>query len=260
MKFLFTFLFIAMLASFSYGQTDAKFQLGQKAFQVGDYSGAKEIFSSVIENEDADYYHIAHYMRAYANYYLKSYNEAINDTEKSLKIKDSHPDYNNLMGSAYWLYGRIYSVINKNKKSLKYFKKAVQYIQPSLLYSTIGYKEIQLKKYKDALITLNTAIDLDKSNAFAYNNRALLFLKQSDLENARKDVDRSIKLSETNPYAFKHSAMIYIELNEIEKACIDLYRADELGYKDFGNESDANDVEDLIKKYCKGSNYKFKKL
>ena len=239
--------------SLTFGQDNVKIDSADKAFDNRDYKSALEMYTSIIEVNDSKNYHYALYKKAYCNYLLTNYEEAIIDTKKALKVRKSNAQYNWRKGTSNWLYASIYSKLNKKKKSLKYLKKAAKYIQTSLLYSTIGFKEIQLNQYEKALTNLNTAIKLDETNAYAFSNRALVYIKLSELDKARKDVNKSIQLNDKNPYAFKHSAMIYIELKEFEKAFLELSKTHELGYATFGNESDSNDVEELINKYCKTS-------
>lgn len=251
MKLQLIILISAILLNPTLGQNNKKINDADKAFNNRNYIRALVMYEDILKETDSKNYHYALYKKAYCNYYLTNYKEAVIDIKKALKIDTSNLDYNWIRGNSYWLYGRIYSKLDKKKKSLKYLYKAIKYIQPSSLYSTIGFKEIQIGQYEKALKNLNIAIQLDTTNAYAFNNRALVYLKLSDFEKARIDVNKSIQLDNRNPYAYKHSAMIYIELKEFEKACIELSTADELGYATFGNESDSNEVESLINKYCK---------
>ena len=79
-----------------------------------------------------------------------------------------------------------------------------------------------------------------------------IYLKTSRLKEARQDIIQSKILNDTNPYVYKHSAMIYIEQSKFEKACEELNKAEELGYAEYSDGPDSNDVADLKLKHCTG--------
>jgi tetratricopeptide (TPR) repeat protein len=234
----------------SFGQVSKYFNSAEKAFENKNYMYASNLYTTILKEKEVTNRHYIFYKRAFCFYILKNYKKAKSDIKKAWKIKRNDVQYNWVKGNSCWIYARINSKLDKKKKSLKYLKKASSYIQSSLLYSTIGFKEIQLKQYENALININRAIQLDKTNAYAFSNRALVYIKLSELDKARADIIKSIQLDASNPYVYKHSAMVYIKLKAFEKACLELNKAKDLGYIGFGNESDSNDVENLIKEYC----------
>ncbi len=127
-----------------------------------------------IPNKNSIYY----YFISDCNFELLNYDESKSNLQKALKIKKSNIDYNYIKGISYWLLGRIYSKANNKKKALSLFEKSATYIQESLLYSTIAFKQIQLKNYDKALESSNKAILTDNRNAYVSNNRALVCLKR----------------------------------------------------------------------------------
>lgn len=241
-----TFIFLNV----SQAQVTSSSQDAQALLDKGDYYGALKIYTEIVNYKAADNMFMIYYSRAFCYYKLTDYRSAKSDLKKALKIEPDNKKYNWVTGNSLWMYARIYSKLHNDKKSLGYFIQASKYVQDCGLYSTIGLKQIELKKYQEALTNLNHAIDLDNTDAYAYSNRALARLKLHDLENARIDINRSIELNSKNPYAFKHSAMIYLELKDYVHACEDLNKAKELKYAQFGNEADANEVNELLYKYC----------
>lgn len=187
-------------------------------------------------------------------FFLLQYEGVKADIEEAHEVCSKKEKTDWFMGNSYWLYGRTYSKMGDKKSELKYFKKANKYLDRTLLTSTIGYALIDLGKHKKALKYLDQAIQMDSKNDYAYSNRALVYLKLSEFEQAGKDADWAIRLNPSNPYAFKHRAMIYLAQEQFDKACEALRQAKDLGYEDFGNESDSQHVNELMKAHCKGEN------
>lgn len=248
---LFSTLFVFILSlNICYGQLSGTYNAAQSAFEDGNYTKAIELFSEIINVESADEHFSALYSRAYSYYFQENYSLAKADLKKALKINSVHPDYKLIKGCSYWLFSNIISKKKSKHKSLKLLKKASLYLQTSLLYSSIGYEEIQLKKYEDALNSLNTSIKLDENNAYAYSNRALAYLKLNKLDLALNDINISLKLDDENSYAYKHRALIFIALKDYESACNDLNKAIEDESEMIGTKNHMNEIENLKKKYC----------
>ena len=123
-------------------------------------------------------------------------------------------------------------------------------MESSILYSTIGFKEIYLGKFDDAIKSLDYSIKLDSSNSWAYSNKALALLKKGKLDLAKSNVNKSIKLDDKNPFAFKHRALLFIAENKIESACNDLSNANQLALTERMSDSKLEEIKVLIKKYC----------
>ena len=219
-------------------------------FNNGNYHHAIKIYTEIIKSQESEYKFDAFYGRARCYYKLKNYKNAKSDVKKLLKIKRNNKDYNRIKGNSYWLYSLIVSKEVSTSKSLKLLKKSSKYIQSSSLFSDMGYDEIYLGKYDDAIINLNNAIQLDSINAWAFSNRALAYLKQNKFDLARIDVNKSFQLDNKNPFAYKHSALIYIALKDFESACIDLNKAKELSVSKRMVEYGLEEISVLIKKYC----------
>ncbi len=206
-----TFIILSFLYLSAYSQSEI--ETANKAYENSDFEGALTQYSTILNTKSADSLKYECYFgKALCLYRLEKYTEAKSNLKLAQTIKKVHRDYKFIMGNSFWLYGRIYSKEDKKKKSLRYFKKGAAYVQTSGLFSNIGFKDIQLNKYKEALRYLDQAIEMDNKNAYAYSNRALVFLKLLEFEKALKDIQKAIFLDQTNPYAFKHRAMIYLGL------------------------------------------------
>lgn len=243
-----SFWVLSFLPIFSQIETD--FHLANSVYQSENYESAWEMYTEIIESGDSSYLFHSYYMRAYCKYKLEKYNDAILDIEKSLEIPGKSKVAKRIKGNSNWLYSRTLEHLDKPNESLGRLKKASNYIESSLLYSTISILEFELGFFEEALNSSSISIQLDPKNAYAYNNRALIFLHFKKLEKAKKDVRKSIELNDRNPYAFKHRAMIYIAEEKFELACKDLKTAENLGYATFQNEIDSDHVSNLIKLHC----------
>lgn len=248
----FTIIFVALcFSSCKDASEEAIFSLADTLFKSGEYQRAIEQYSTIIEEGSSKKYYYALYQRAYSYFHLHDFKNALRDLESARTIRKEAIDFKWIMGNSYWIEARIYHIQNDIVKSSELLEKATEFKQDSLLFSTLGYCQILLQKYPEALQNLNKAISLDDKNAYAYSNRALLFLKLENLENAQLDIEQSIKIDNTNPYAYKHKGMIYLELKDSEKACEALNYAKELGYEEFRKgEPDSQEVEELIKVNC----------
>lgn len=253
MKVLIAFLFSILCSNFIFSQSSVEYSTAQAAFEKGNYAEASELFSEVIVFNGASERYEALYSRAYCYYKLENYTKAKADLKVALKIKPGHPNYKFIKGSSYWMYANIVATKGPSQKSLKLLKKASLYTQTSLLYSTIGFEEIYLKKYADAMQSLNTSIKLDDKNAYAYSNRALAYVKLNRLVEAKKDIERSIQLDAKNPYAYKHRALIFIALKDYEAACHDLDLASELEGSTTIAGNNLEEVVQLQQKYCQNA-------
>ncbi|MEI8204584.1 MAG: hypothetical protein WCH34_16305 [Bacteroidota bacterium] len=199
----------------------------------------------------------AFYKRAFCYYELKKFAKARVDVKRALKVPQTDNGYNKIMSDSYWLYSLIVSHKANSMKALQLIKNATNYNRhSSSLYSTIGYKEVDLGLYDSAMVDLNHAIELNKFNAWAYSNRAWAYLKKNLLDSARKDVNYSIELDKTNLFAYKHSALIYIALHDYESACLELDKAQKLEYSDNMVIRAPKEIRQLINKYCKASDSK----
>lgn len=249
MKLFLTALIFLVLNN-AFAQLENKLVNAEMTFQSGDFDRAIELFSEIIELESSEYLFDAYYGRAYCYYEKKEYEKAESDVKKSLKINAGHHNFELVKGNSYWLYSSIISWETCSVKSLKLLKKASKYLQSSLLFSTIGFEEIYLERYDDAIKSLNTSLELDVNNAWAFNNRALAYLKLNKLDMARADVNKSIELDSENPFAFKHSALIYIALGDMDSACQDLKKAMDMETTNRMNEFGLKEIEVLMEEYC----------
>ena len=188
---------------------------------------------------------------------LNDFDRALEDIKKVLKVNKAHEQYKFLRGTGYWQMGGIYVSQAEYKKGIKYLEQANSYLNSTDLYSTIGYYQVVIEDYKNARGNLEIAISMDSTNAYAYNNLAMVYLNDGDLVRATSLVEKSLSLDDMNSYAYKHKALIHIEKKEFDLVCEDLQKSKALGYSDFTNDPNSNEVDQLIEKYCSNESNQF---
>ncbi len=98
---------------------------------------------------------------------------------------------------------------------------------------------------------MSEVIQKNNQDAYAFNNRALAFIKSNQLEKAKSDLDYSKKLDSDNPFLFKNYYLYYKQLGEIEKACQALQIALQKDMSEYGEEYDSNELIKLQVENCK---------
>ncbi|MBC7486873.1 MAG: hypothetical protein H7282_08995, partial [Cytophagaceae bacterium] len=179
------FFLTTLLYNSCLGQPQAQLAQAEIFFDKNNFPGALALYTELEQQHDHPMYHYICYKKAFCHYELLQYDDALATVKQALKIPKNQSRYKWVKGSSYWLEGRIYSKKDETKKAVQSFYKAVDYVPESELYATIGFKEIQLKHYKKALVNLNKAIELDSKTAYAYSNRALLYIHYGKIKEAR---------------------------------------------------------------------------
>ncbi|MEI6851376.1 MAG: hypothetical protein WCL06_00980 [Bacteroidota bacterium] len=246
-------LFLLFVAS-GFAQVLTDMEKGRQAYNDGDYEKALAIFTKMLDSNTTENVYMVYYERGYCYKELKQWDKAKSDMLKALQVIEGQEDYNFIKGNSYWLYYLIARKDGITPAAVAYLDTATLYYQSSALYSTLGYADCYIDRYKEALKNLDIAIQMDAGNAWAYNNRALVRIKQHKIKKARIDVDKSIQLDDKNPYAYKNSALIYIAHKDYESACREITKAENTAFtrKMTGNDL-PQELKELREKYCDGS-------
>jgi tetratricopeptide (TPR) repeat protein len=147
--------------------------------------------------------------------------------------------YNNL--------AMTYNDLKEYDKAQEAIHKAIELKPEDMGFKgNLAFIFTQMGKHEEAVLIYDEVLKVEV-NPLAYNNRGYAKLQLGKLEEALEDINTSIKFYPTNAYAFKNRALVYIELKDKEKACQDLEKANELGFSvTYGRE-----VNDLIEEHCK---------
>ncbi len=98
--------------------------------------------------------------------------------------------------------------------------------------NNIAYSKAKEKEYSIALIFANKAIDLNKSNHFAYVTRGHIKYYLQDYNGALEDINKSIQLDAQDAYKFYIRGYINKKMGNLEAAILDWVQSDEMGNKD----------------------------
>ncbi|HEX3078483.1 MAG TPA: tetratricopeptide repeat protein [Lachnospiraceae bacterium] len=115
--------------------------------------------------------------------------------------------------------GRCLYHLKNYKEAMIYLNQAIQIDQKNIdAYSFRGECYFQLGNYEEAFRDFNKAIQQDGSDANQYNDRGRSYRQLHEYENARKDFERAIELEADHPYVWGHLGELYIQLGDREKA------------------------------------------
>ena len=138
-------------------------------------------------------------------YKEKKFDDAIKHGEKLLKKKND-PQI---------LFLLSLSLINLQKfvKAEEYLNNLISFKKTPELYYTYGNVQKKLKKYHDAIISFNLAIELNPSFSEAYNNLGNTQKLLNKREEALKCFEKAISLKENNIEALFNLSSMYKENN-----------------------------------------------
>lgn len=102
----------------------------------------------------------------------------------------------------------------------------------STVYNNKAYCLIELNDLKGALPLVNKALELNNRQAFIWDTRGELNFKLSLFKNCIVDMSKAIDLDANASNSFYYRGLAKIKLNDKNGGCIDLSKAGELGKKE----------------------------
>ena len=152
----------------------------------------------------------------------------LNDYESALEKFDEALDYLPSYAPALDGKAKLLILMEDYKAAWKLIEGAIKknsdYPQ---FYLTSGVVLIHKKKYKDAIVDLNRALDLAQglNNSFLENkiyvNRGAAYQKLFEYDAALNDYSKAIQLNDNNPNVFMYRGFLYYKNNEYEQALVD---------------------------------------
>lgn len=185
---------------YHYKDATAKYQLGDFMGAVAGYTRAIELNPGFTE---------AYYSRAICQSRLGSYDQALNDFNKVSELDPTHADA---------IFNRAFYVKEKT-----------------------GDFEGAIEDYNRFLELRN-----EEEHPYALNNRGYARFRLGDLQAAIKDINQSLDIDPANAYAFRNRALVYLQMGMDSLACLDLKKATDLGYENLYGE----DVREMLIRHC----------
>ena len=173
-----------------------------------------------------------------SSFYLssgKNYNKSEISLENAIYYLDEALKKNPKYIKAYIIKSDSYHNLEKHKEALITLNTALNIFPNNdiLLYYR-GVQRFLLGDIKNAINDLDYAINgnsldsVDYSDAYRF--RGLIYYERDDYERAIDDLTNAIKYNNTNFYAFYNRGGIYKTIGEKEKACKDFFEAVDLGF------------------------------
>ena len=188
-------------------------ELGNLAFQRGDYDEAIDYYGKAIELNSKN--SEAYLFRGSAWDELKEYNKAIADYDEAIKLNPNDDLAYNNRGNA------LYKLKEYNKAIADY-DEAIK-LNPNYYeaYNNRGIAWDELGKYNKAIADYDEAIKLNPNYSAAYNNRGLAWAKLKEYNKAIADYDEAIKRNLKLAEVYNNRGIAWDELKEYNKAIAD---------------------------------------
>lgn len=199
-----------------------KYSTGGNLFKEGKYNEAINVYMA-IEPKDAD---------TYMN--IASCYQALDDNQNAVKYyKQALSKAPNNGDIAFYL-GQAYVNLEDWANAKSYLTKAIS-LKPNdqnarELYNYVVDQQDQAQldraldlysknDYANALAVLNNVISQNKSNAFAYYYRGMIYDAQKKYSTAAAEYQKAVSLSDSIPEAYYSLALDYDYLNKYKEAC-----------------------------------------
>lgn len=189
-------------------------EAGKADLKVQDHDGALQHFLDALvldkDNPEVHYYLGITYAR------LKRYDAA---TDYLKKVLNSDLAYIHKVQTQMIL-GYIYTILEDYEAALPLFKDIVKSgIESASAYAAIGYILDRLGKFKEAVLNLYRAIEIDPSNANAHNSLGYIFAESNlNLDEALKECKKAVSLDRQNPAYLDSLGWVYYKMGEISQA------------------------------------------
>ncbi len=192
-KFILSVLILILLPCLSFAQecqssTECAI-IGKKLIQQKDYQNAIECFNKAIEMDENEYFSYAY--RAKANYYLKNYEQTLEDADRSISIKPNSVAFG-IKSSVNLLKGDYRNAVENASKALE--------LNPNYMkcYEVRARAEYLLGDYISALKDSSRAIKLRDNYAKSYEVRAMAYAELKDYKSAISDTEKAADLFKKN--------------------------------------------------------------
>ncbi len=187
---------------------------GKADLKVADHDGALQNFLDALALDKGN--PEIHYFLGITYARLKRYDAAIDYLKK---VINSELAYIHKVQTEMIL-GYIYTILEDYESALTLFKDIVKSgIESAPAYAAIGYILDRLGKFKEAVLNLYRAIEIDSANANAHNSLGYIFAESNlNLDEALKECKKAVTLDRENPAYLDSLGWVHYKLGELSQA------------------------------------------
>lgn len=196
-------------------------QLAQQAFMAEDLRGAKKYFERAYKADPTD----TIVLFGLAETYIRM-QEAADAEEFITKALRANPN----LAPLYLKLGIALNMRNKFKKSEEAFVRADELMSKEdplrqTLYVNYGIALIGQQQLKEALPWFDKVLVLNPRNATAYNYKGATLYRLEEYDSALRAFNLSLDIDLQNPITLYNRAMVYTKLEDYNNACLDFHAA-----------------------------------
>ncbi len=193
---------------------------GIVSIELKNYTSALEDFVKV-SNLDTSLVIYCIQQKAYAEYNLKMYPEAIKDYSIHLASNPQNEESYRIRGCAYFDLGDY-------AKAVIDFNSALQYGNNTVLYYLKGYAEHSLKDYENAYHDYSKALEFTPNDFLVYSNRGRLLIDIGYFNDGILDLNKAISINQNDFLVYYNRGVAKNALGDIVGANSDFNKAIEI--------------------------------
>jgi tetratricopeptide (TPR) repeat protein len=223
-----SFAFIILFSTLhAFAQTKS-FEAADNLYNSKNYQESIKICTNELQRLNSNDSLFLKFLQLRVNNYreLSNFTLAINDCIKLIEINPQKTS--NYLNISY-LYGNI----NDFDNSLMYLHTAIEIDPKNIgILNNLSYYSNQINKFDDGIKFANTALLLTKDSASLgsiFNNRDYAKIGLKKYTEALIDINKAINYTPENSFAYTYRALANISLKEFNTVCDDLNKAKKLG-------------------------------
>jgi tetratricopeptide (TPR) repeat protein len=215
-------------------EIDELFDSGIKKKDSGNFVGAINNFSKIIQLDSNNYRYYVH--RGLCFIELKNYQKALNDFSRVLELKPKYLP-------AFYQRGLIKIELKDFVSAISDFDKALE-LNPdyNAAYYHRGGAKLEIMDYKGAVEDFSELIKREPESIYAYSRRGIAKNYLEDYKGAINDFNQMIKIKPDFPNSYFQRGLVKMKLNQKAQACSDFQKASDLG---------SQQAQQLLQGYCK---------
>jgi tetratricopeptide (TPR) repeat protein len=203
------------------GEIDRLLREGHERLNALDLHAALEVFLQALELDSKN--PEVHYFLGITYARVENYEKSVTHLQSVL---DSELAYINKV-HAQMVLGYIYTLQEEYENALNLFQSIVEAgFQNAQAYAAIGYIMDRCGNFKEAVMHLYRALELDPDNANAHNSLGYMYAEANlNLEEALSECKKAVALDQNNPAYLDSMGWVYYKLGKISMAKSYLRRA-----------------------------------